>query len=92
MAADHERLTVIDELLAAGVPIDAVDPEWRGQALRTAAQHGRAAGVRHLLHRGADPTLKDDDGHTALTLCQEHRYEPGPGHDEVAAMLRAATA
>ena len=91
MAADHERLTVIDELLAAGVPIDAVDPEWRGQALRTAAQHGRAAGVRHLLHRGADPTLKDDDGHTALTLCQEHRYEPGPGHDEVAAMLRAAT-
>ena len=33
MAADHERLAVIDELLAVGTPVDAVDETWRRQAL-----------------------------------------------------------
>ncbi len=43
-----------------------------------------------LLDRGADPTLKDDEGRTAMDLCQgEHRYLPGPAHDKVAALLRA---
>jgi hypothetical protein len=51
MAADHQRLNVIDELLDAGTPIDAVDPAWGRHPLRVAAQHGRAASVRHLLDR-----------------------------------------
>ncbi len=34
MAADHERLGVIDELLAAGTPIDATDAVFGRQALR----------------------------------------------------------
>ena len=55
MAADHERLAVIDELLDAGTPIDAVDPAFGGQALRTATENGRSASIEHLLARGADP-------------------------------------
>jgi len=91
MASDHQRLRVIDELLAAGTPIDAVDPQWKRHPLRLAAEHGRPASARLLLERGADPTLRDEKGRTALDLCQgEHRYLPGPGHDAVAALLRAA--
>ena len=55
MAADHERLGVIDELLAAGTPIDATDEVWGRQALRTATENGRSAAVAHLLARGARP-------------------------------------
>lgn len=54
MAADHERLDVIDQLLDAATPIDAADP-WDRQPLHTAAINGKAAAVRHLLARGADP-------------------------------------
>jgi uncharacterized protein len=43
MAADHERLDVIDELVAAGTPIDASDPLFGRQALRIAATNGRPA-------------------------------------------------
>jgi ankyrin repeat protein len=92
MAADHQRLDVIDRLLAAGTPVDAVDEEFRRQPLRVAAQHGRAASVRHLLEHGADPNLRDDNGLTALDLCQpEHRYLDSPGHAEVDRMLRPVT-
>jgi hypothetical protein len=55
MAADHERLDVIDQLLAAGTPIDATDEAWGRQALRTARQNGRSASIAHLLARGARP-------------------------------------
>lgn len=92
MAADHERLAVIDKLLEAGSPIDAVDQQWRRHPLRLAAQNGRVHSVRHLLACGSDPTLTDDDGLTALELCGlDHRYLPGPGHDEVAAILSPLT-
>ncbi len=53
MAADHERLAVIDELLAAGTPIDASDATWGRQALRVARENDRSASVAHLLARGA---------------------------------------
>jgi ankyrin repeat protein len=59
MAADHERLEVIDALLAAGTPIDATDARWGRQALRVAAANRRAASVAHLLARGADPTADE---------------------------------
>ncbi len=59
MAADHERLDVIDALLAAGTPVDATDTKWGRQALRVAAQNGRVASVERLLARGADPDLLD---------------------------------
>jgi hypothetical protein len=53
MAADHERLGVIDELLAAGTPIDATDAVFGRQAMRTARENGREASVAHLLARGS---------------------------------------
>ena len=53
MAADHERLAVIDELLAAGTPIDATDAVWGRQAMRVARENDRAASIAHLLARGA---------------------------------------
>jgi ankyrin repeat protein len=55
MAADHQRLDVIDALLAVGTPIDAEDPRWGRQALRLATANGRHDAVRHLIERGADP-------------------------------------
>jgi hypothetical protein len=55
IAADHERLGVIDELLAAGTPIDATDEAFARQALGTAIENGRTASSEHLLRRGAAP-------------------------------------
>ena len=53
MAADHERLDVIDDLLAAGTPIDATDEVWGRQAMRVARENGREASIAHLLARGS---------------------------------------
>jgi ankyrin repeat protein len=93
MAADHQRLDVMDRLVEAGAPVDAVDREFGRQALRLAAQNGRPAAVRRLLAHGADPNLRDADGRTALDLCRPaHRHLDGPGHEEVAAILEPLTA
>ncbi len=92
MAADHQRLDVIDQLVDAGTPVDAVDEAFGRHALRTAAQHGRPRSVQRLLAHRADPDLHDEDGRTALELCRpEHRYLSHPGHDEVEAILRPLT-
>ena len=91
-AADHERLSVIDQLINAGTPVDAVDELYGRQALRLAAQNGRPRSVRRLLEHGADPNLRDVHGRTALDLCQPaHRYHENPGHDEVDLILRPLT-
>lgn len=88
MAADHQRLDVIDQLVAAGVHVDAVDPVWGGHPLRVAAANGRPASVRRLIARGADPSLRDEQGRTALDLCRANRREgDGSEYDEVEAML-----
>jgi uncharacterized protein len=55
-AADHQRLEVIDRLVAAGTPINEPDAEWGRLPLHTAAGNGRVASVRRLLAHGADPT------------------------------------
>jgi hypothetical protein len=94
MAADHERPTVIDELLAAGTPVDAADERWGRQALRVAAGNGRAASVEHLLARGADPNVIDArHGRTALEWCRHARSGVADtgGHDRVEALLAAVT-
>jgi ankyrin repeat protein len=69
------------ELLAEVTPeLDArVEAGWT--ALMEAAHNGLARGVAALLRCGADPSLKRDDGKTALDLAREN------GHDEVAALL-----
>ena len=94
MAANHERLDVIDTLIAAGTPVDAIDPAFGGHPLRTAAREGRPAAVRRLLDHGADPRLRDpDDGLTPLDLCRKARAEhtDATGHQEVEAILEAVT-
>ena len=92
MAADHQRLDVIDRLVADGVPVDGVDPVWGGHPLRVAAANGRPASVRRLLDHGADPSLRDDAGHTPLDLCRAARPSSGSAaHDEVEAILAPLT-
>jgi ankyrin repeat protein len=91
-AGDHQRLSVIDQLMAAHTPVDAVDEMFGRQALRVAAHNGRPLSVRRLLDHGADPNLRDQHGNTALDLCQPgRRYLDHPGHDEVDAILRPLT-
>jgi hypothetical protein len=95
LAADHQRLAVIDALIAAGTPVDAVDPEWGGHALRTAATNGRPASVRRLLAHGADPNLRDGEHHrTPLEWCRHGRAGiagDSPGHAQVEAILAQLT-
>lgn len=93
MAADHERLDVIDELLAAGTPVDAVDEVWGRQPLHTAAENGRPASVRHLLAHGADPNLQDTGGRTPLDRCRAGRaaHRDTFRHDQVEAVLELVT-
>ena len=74
MAADHQRLDVIDQLIAAGTPVDAVDPAFGGHPLRTAAANGRPASVRRLLAHGADADLRDPEhDRTPLDWCRHSR-------------------
>ena len=84
-AADHQRLSVIDELVDAGTPVDAFDEVWGRQALQIAAQNGRPASVRRLLELGADPNRRDQEGLTALDWCRRG------GNAEVEAILGPLT-
>jgi ankyrin repeat protein len=89
MAADHQRLDVIDQLLQAGTPIDAEAP-WGRQALRQAALNGRVASVEHLLARGADPDHRDPtENLTALEWTR--RSDDSPRRAQVRAILAPVT-
>jgi ankyrin repeat protein len=92
-AADHQRLEVIDQLVAAGTPVNQADAEWERLPLHVAAANGRPASVRRLLAHGADPDLRDPRHHrTPLEECQRpDRYLDGPGHAEVEAILLPVT-
>jgi len=95
MAADHQRLDIVDHLLAAGTPIDASDRTWGRQALRVAAENGRVAAVQHLLARGADPNIRDPEhGRTPLEWCRRgrKRLTDRRAHNQVEAMLAPVTA
>jgi hypothetical protein len=92
-AADHQRLEVIDQLLAAGTPVNQADAEWQRLPLHIAAQNGRPASVRRLLTHGADPNLREPQHHrTPLEWCQPgNRNLESAAHDEVDATLRPLT-
>jgi ankyrin repeat protein len=92
MAADHQRLETIDQLVASGVPVEGVDPVWGGHPLRTAAGNGRPESVRRLLALGADPDLADDEGRRPLDLARVRRPAVGgEAFDEVEAILAPVT-
>jgi len=88
-AADHQRLEVIDQLIAAGTPINEPDAEWDRLPLHTAAGNGRAASVQRLLAHGADPSLRDPRHNT--TPLEDSRRGNSPGHRETEAILRLLT-
>jgi uncharacterized protein len=70
MATDHQRVGVIRELFLAGTPVDEVDEEFGRHPLRLAATNGRPKSVKVLLELGADRTLTDAAGLTALDNCR----------------------
>ncbi|XVS61319.1 ankyrin repeat domain-containing protein [Actinosynnema sp. CA-299493] len=86
-AADHQRLDVIDQLVAAGTPVNEADADWQRMPLHVAAANGKPAGVRRMLAHGADPTLRDPRRlRTPLQWCRDSD-DGGPGHAEVATLL-----
>src|SRR5579862_7812364 len=94
MAADHQRLEVIDQLIAAGTPVNEPDAEWGRLPLHLAAQNGRPASVRRLLDHGADPDLRDPlDHRTPLEWCQHQGNGDSSraARNEAEAILRAET-
>lgn len=93
-AADHQRLEVIDQLVAAGTPVNEADAEWQRLPLHIAAGNGRVAGVRRMLTHGADPNVVDPVHHrTPLEWCTAgDPHGDSPAHHEVAAVLRPLTA
>lgn len=93
MAADHQRLGVIDVLVAAGTAVDVADTVWGRHPLRLAASGGRDRSVAHLLALGADPLARDDGGSTALDLCRANRgsYRSQESFDRVEALLSSAS-
>jgi hypothetical protein len=94
MAADHQRLEVIDQLIAAGTPVNEPDAEWGRLPLHLAAVNGRPASVRRLLAHGADPDLRDPlDHRTPLEWCQQlgNGDSGRAARNEAEAILRAAT-
>ena len=95
VAAKEGKVTKLRELLAAGVPVDAVKKgtenlfgvvEGSGTALGTAAEGGYLAAVRLLLEAGAD--VDAPDGNFATPLMQA----AAPGHIEVVQALLDAGA
>ena len=95
MAAGHDRVEVIEQLLVAGTPVDAVDA-WGSTALRAAAENGRPASVQLLLAAGADPNQRDPDEN--LTPFERSRrqdtHDQGSRarHEQVRRLLEAAAA
>lgn len=76
MRRDNRAIETGALLLDAGLDIDARD--WRGRtALMHAADSYVNSNVRFLLARGAVPTLRDNEGKTALMLAEESPHAPG---------------
>lgn len=74
MSVRSRDLHAMRALLAAGVKVDDRD-EYAGRtALMWAADLGSVSAVRLLLNNGADASLRDDEGTTALTIAKKHRY------------------
>lgn len=79
-------VAVVDQLLRAGVTVDARDGKWDWTALMFAAASGQLKMTDTLLRNGANPTYLDRDGRTALMLAADHR------HPAVVARLRQSGA
>jgi len=89
-----DEIELVRRLLDFGLPIDAIKyeddlPSYKeramfglGTALHRAAEFGKVDLVKYLLERGADRTIRDTKGKTALYWA-EHR-----GHTEIIELLQ----
>jgi ankyrin repeat protein len=69
IAAIKGDAAALGEGLRAGIPVDAVSPNGdKWTALFWAASYSKVEAVRLLLEHGANPTLKDRDGATPVTV------------------------
>lgn len=96
-AARHGDLTGVAQSLAAGGQINAAAPIDGKTAIFRAAVFGHADLVRDLLRRGADPSVRGNDGKTVLEVVTAARLEERDATraralDAVATALRAAEA
>ena len=84
----YGRVGVVEFLLNHGAKINELPDNDHiyggGNALHTAAGRGTEDVVALLIDRGADPSLKNSLGKTALELAE------GNGHSSVASLLRRA--
>ena len=69
-AAINGNPNIIKQLLDASAYIDAESPDDKMTPIMLAAMRGRTAAVRLLKEEGADVTLKNADGMTALDLAR----------------------
>lgn len=84
------RLNVIDELLATGLSVNLFIKG--GTPLHWAAWEAKSIAARHLISRGADPSLKDPQHHATPLEWARHRSSQCPhahpgGHIEVIQLL-----
>ena len=85
-AAVCERVDVLDQLIASGVPVDADpdtgEPDGSRALLHEAAYWGKRRSVERLLALGADPNRQDAEHHsTPLDWCR-HRLAEITGFGE----------
>ena len=75
-AARAEEIELVQWALDHGTDVNAIRPEKRnGTALIIAARKGNPERVSLLLARGADPTVANHEGKTALDLAKGSRVK-----------------
>lgn len=82
-AFDFDDPNLLDQFLQAGVDIDESDI-LQQTPLMSAAQANNSADIKYLLHRGANPSLRDKDGKSAAD------YAHAKHNDNLAKLLTRA--
>ena len=83
-AVTEGNAAAVERLVVVGASPDAKDDDVT--ALMNAAWSGNVECVRALLSRGADRTLRNDEGQTALEIAEGRSWKEGC--TEAAALLR----